>query len=197
MRSNSRLRNLLKLRPAVPPLHRWVSRRMWWVCVQTLRLEMTLRLTGAEGLSPFVMEKVKRVAEVHSEATRAAHGAGLKILAGTDPVLPRMHGRNYMELVALMDEGLSSLDAWYAGTGLAATEIGQDDAGSLRPGQRADLLICDADVIEQPRSLDPEHGAALVEVLKDGIGHRGGLTGLPQTTYSGAVRPFLWPEARG
>ncbi|MFN7972789.1 MAG: amidohydrolase family protein [Acidobacteriota bacterium] len=137
-------------------------------------------LPRAEGLSPFVMEKVKKVAEVHARAVQHAASGGLKILGGTDPVLPGMHGRNYMELDALVKDGLAPLAAWHGMTGLAAAEIGQDDAGTIAPGKRADLLVCRGDVLDTPRLLDE---GALVEVLKDGVGHRGALGNIPQRTF--------------
>jgi imidazolonepropionase-like amidohydrolase len=152
-------------------------------------------LLRAEGLSPFVMEKVKKVSDVHRAAVQFAAQGGLKILAGTDPVLPGMHGRNYMEIVHLIRDGLSPLQAWHGATGLAAQEIGQTDAGALLPGRRADLLVARGDVVEQPELLDR---GALIEVIKDGMGCRGGLPGIPQqgfpTTVARALRPPLDPR---
>lgn len=145
-------------------------------------------LLTAEGLSPFVMEKVHQVNEHHARATAFAHKGGLPILAGTDPVLPGMHGRAALELDALKREGLSSLAAWHAGTGLAAKHIGQDDAGCLVPGRRADLLVADADVLADPAALTR---GALLEVIKDGVAYRGGLPSLPQRTYRSAVADLL------
>jgi imidazolonepropionase-like amidohydrolase len=144
-------------------------------------------LPGADGLSPFVMEKVKKVAEVHRSAVEHAASGGLKILAGTDPVLPGMHGRNYMEIAALIDDGLSPLAAWYGATGLAAEEIGADDTGVVAAGRRADLVVASQDVVEDPRRFDD---GALVEVIKDGRGHRG-LAGVPQATFDTTVREVL------
>ena len=91
-----------------------------------------------------------------------------------------MHGRNYMELDALIEDGLSPLLAWYGMTGLAAREIGQDDAGVLDEGKRADLLVCRGDVLETPRLMDD---GAIVEVIKDGEAYRGGLAELPPRTF--------------
>lgn len=157
-------------------------------CTVTPTSWVMYELPEARGLSPFVMEKVKRVAEVHSQAVQFAAQGGLKILAGTDPVLPRMHGRNYMELVALVRDGLSPLAAWHAGTGLAAQQIGQPDAGTLVAGQRADLLLCKGDVLARPELLDQ---GALVEVVKDGLGHRNGVPGIPQRDFRHTVRAAL------
>lgn len=145
-------------------------------------------LPDAEGLTPFVMEKVKQAAEVHAAAVEHARKNGLRILAGTDPVLPGMHGRNYMEIVALVKDGLDPLHAWHAMTGAAAEEIGQDDAGVLAAGKRADLLLCEGDVLADPSLLDR---GALVEVLKDGEGYRGGVAGVPQRTFRSGIADAL------
>jgi imidazolonepropionase-like amidohydrolase len=145
-------------------------------------------LPEADGLSDFVRDKAKRARDVHAQAVDFARSGGLKILAGTDPVLPGMHGRNYMELVYLVKDGLSPLQAWWGGTGLAAAELGAHDTGTLTPGQRADLLICDADVIDDPRRFE---AGALREVVQDGLGHRGGVPGLPQRTFGDTVSALL------
>jgi len=157
-------------------------------CTVTPTSWVMAELPHAAGLSAFVMEKVKKANESHSRAVQKAAKAGLKILAGTDPVLPGMHGRNYMELVHLMNDGLSALAAWHAGTGLAAAEIGQTDAGTLAPGQRADLLLCRGDVIAKPELLD---AGAMLEVVKDGAGHRGGVPGIPQRSIRHTVDTAL------
>ena len=160
-------------------------------CTVTPTSWVMYELPAASGLSPFVMEKVKRVSEVHARAVEHARKGGLKILGGTDPVLQGMHGRNWMELVALARDGLAPLQAWWGMTGLAAREIGQDDAGTLAPGQRADFLVLAEDALADPRCF--ERGA-LLEVVQDGLGHRG-LAGLPQRDFAGRCRELLLPEA--
>ena len=145
-------------------------------------------LLEAEGLDAFVREKVRQVTAVHAEAVRIAYQSGLKILAGTDPVLPHMHGRNFMELVSLVEDGVPPLVAWYGSTGLASDRIGQDDAGRLVERQRADLLICEGDVVDQPELFQK---GALVEVVQDGIGYRGKISQIPQRVFSDCVRTAL------
>lgn len=159
-------------------------------CTVTPTSWVSRSLPSASGLTPPVMEKVQQVAEVHAEAVRIAHASGLNMLTGTDPILPNMHGRNYMEIVSLMQDGLPALSAWYSGTGLAAQRIGQEDTGSLVPGKRADLLICGRDVIEEPALFDQ---GALVEVVKDGVGYRGTVNTLPQRTFGSTVCETLAP----
>ena len=89
-----------------------------------------------------------------------------------------------MELVALIKEGVPPLGAWYGATGLAAEQIGQTDTGQLVPGRRADALVCRGDVLQDPERLDR---GALVEVIKDGLGYRGGLPGIPQFSFQHTV----------
>ena len=146
------------------------------------------RLLQSGEFNEFITSKVQAVAESHARAVKVAHASGLKILAGTDPVLSNMHGRNYMELVALIQEGVPPLAAWFGGTGLAAEQLGLTDTGTVREGRRADLLICQGDVIEDPARLDDE---ALVEVLKDGWAYRNGLESIPQQTYGKAMNQAL------
>jgi imidazolonepropionase-like amidohydrolase len=156
-------------------------------CVVTPTSWVVNEIVGEQGLPPSVREKAKQIAEVHARATQLAAKGGLPVLMGTDPVLQGMHGRNYLELVHLIKDGLTPLQAWHGATGLAAREIGQDDSGTLEAGKRADLLVCDADVLNDPGLLD----GGLVEVLKDGEGYRGGLDGVPQRNFRSATEERL------
>lgn len=144
-------------------------------------------LLKEDNLSDFVKEKVKKVGEVHAKAVQFAAKGGLKILAGTDAVLPGMHGQNYMEIASLIADGLAPLQAWHGATGLAAEEIGQTDTGMLRPGMRADLLICKGNVLDKPELMGR---GALIEVMKDGEAYRGGLTQIKQRTFNDTVHDF-------
>ena len=157
-------------------------------CVVTPTSWIMKELQSTPGLSDFVMDKVKKVAEVHAAATSYAYKGGLPVLMGTDPVLPGMHGTNGLELAALMAEGLPDLAAWHGATGLAAQHIGTPDTGSLVKGNRADLLICTEDVIRAPAKLVD---GALLEVIKDGEGYRGGLPAMPQRRYDTNLRERL------
>ena len=150
-------------------------------------------LPDAAGLSDFVMEKVRLVAESHASATAYARAGGLPILGGTDPVLPGMHGRNGLELVALMNDGLTALEAWHGMTGQAADQLDLDDTGKLTAGRRADLLVCSGDVVSNPGALvaEGETPGALVEVFKNGRAYRGGLPGVEPDTWAGRLRGQL------
>jgi imidazolonepropionase-like amidohydrolase len=153
-------------------------------CTVTPTSWVSQKLARSKQSNPFIRAKIQQVSESHARAVQAAQASGLKILAGTDPVLPDMHGRNYMELAALIEEGVPSLAAWFGATGLAADQLGQTDTGTLTEGKRADLLVCRKNVIEDPSHFDHE---ALVEVLKDGWGYRNGLPEIPQRTFTNCV----------
>ncbi len=146
------------------------------------------RLLQSGDFNEFITSKVQAVSESHARAVKVAHASGLKLLAGTDPVLSDMHGRNYMELVALIHEGVPPLAAWFGATGLAAEQLGLTYTGTVVEGRRADLLVCQADVIQDPSRLDD---GALVEVLKDGWGYRNGLSNIPQQSYGKVMNQAL------
>jgi imidazolonepropionase-like amidohydrolase len=93
-----------------------------------------------------------------------------------------------MELVALIQEGVPSLAAWFGATGLAAEQLGLMDTGTVVEGRRADLLICQGDVVDDPFLLD---NGALVEVMKDGCGYRNGVPVISQQTYRKAMDEAL------
>ena len=58
----------------------------------------------------------------------------------------------------------------------------------LAPGRRADLLLCRDDVLEDPEKLAE---GAIVEVIKDGVGHRGAFAELPQRSFESTVQTAL------
>ena len=62
------------------------------------------------------------------------------------------------------------------------------DTGMVVEGRRADLLICQGNVVEDPSRLD---NGALVEVMKDGCGYRNGLPAISQQTYGKAMNQAL------
>jgi len=158
-------------------------------CTVTPTSWIIYELLKSKDLTPFVMDKVKQVAEVHQSAVEFAASGGLNILMGTDPVLPGMHGRNYMEMAYLIREGLKPLQTWYGSTGLAAQEINAEDTGTIESGKKADLLVAEGDVIETPELLE----TVMLEVVQDCFGHRG-LAAFPQRNFETTVRASL-PEA--
>jgi imidazolonepropionase-like amidohydrolase len=69
---------------------------------------------------------------------------GVKIACGTDaPAIP--HGRNAKELIALVDRGMTPLQAIRSATTVAADLIDVDDRGRLLPGLYADVIAVAGD----------------------------------------------------
>lgn len=83
-----------------------------------------------------------KAAEVFPQARRTISRAiekGVKVACGTDaPAIP--HGRNARELGALVERGMTPLQAIRAATTVAAELIEVDDRGRLEPGLLADVV---------------------------------------------------------
>ena len=99
----------------------------------------------SEGLdvSRAAPELQAKAAEVFPKAramlTKAIK-AGVKIACGTDaPAIP--HGENAKELWAMVDRGMTPMQALHAATVMSAELIGVDDRGRLAPGLLADITM--------------------------------------------------------
>jgi imidazolonepropionase-like amidohydrolase len=106
----------------------------------------------SEGLdmSRAAPELQAKAAEVFPKA-RAMLGkaiaAGVKIACGTDaPAIP--HGQNAKELWAMVDRGMTPMQALHAATVMSAELIGVDDRGRLAPGLLADIIAVPGDPSE-------------------------------------------------
>jgi imidazolonepropionase-like amidohydrolase len=73
--------------------------------------------------------------------------AGVRIACGTDaPAIP--HGQNAKELWAMVDRGMTPLQALRAATVTSAELLGVDDRGRLVPGLLADIIAVPGDPTE-------------------------------------------------
>ena len=100
-------------------------------------LVSTTYLTDALAIERAAPELQKKAAEVFPRAKAMlpkAIAAGVKIACGTDaPAIP--HGQNAKELVALVDRGMTPIQALRAATVTSAELIERDDElGRLEPG---------------------------------------------------------------
>jgi PAS domain-containing protein len=76
-----------------------------------------------------------------------AIAAGVKIACGTDaPAIP--HGTNAKELWAMVDRGMTPMQALHAATVMSAELIDVDDRGRLVPGLLADIIAVPGDPSE-------------------------------------------------
>ena len=101
------------------------------------------------------------------EAVTMAVKAGVRIATGTDAGLGIEHGQNLIELVHLVNAGLSPMDAIVAGTATAADVCGLgDQIGTLEPGKRADLIVATGDPLDDIKLLADAGNITLV--VQDG-----------------------------
>lgn len=90
-------------------------------------------------LPPPVRRKAEQVLPLAIESVRRAIAGGVKIAFGTDAaVYP--HGQNAGEFGALVDRGMTPLEALRSATLYAADLLGKDDRGVIESGRLADLV---------------------------------------------------------
>lgn len=95
------------------------------------------------------------------QLTKGAHDAGVTVLAGTDALDPEvLHGFGlHDELQYLVRAGLSPAQALAAATTAPARFFGVDSiVGTIAVGQRADILVLDANPLDDIRNTTHFHG---------------------------------------
>jgi len=107
------------------------------------------------NIPEYAQEKARAIVGEHRQAIQLARMAGLRIGAGTDagsPLTP--HGSLVDELLALVDAGLSPLDALKSATYDAASILGMGSRlGRIEPGFIADLVLVPENPLEDLRRL--------------------------------------------
>lgn len=110
-------------------------------------LVATTYLADGMDVSHAAPELQAKAAEVFPRARQTISNAiarGARVACGTDaPAIP--HGRNAKELVALVDRGMTPLQALRSATAVAAELIGVDDRGRLAEGLFADVIAVPGD----------------------------------------------------
>jgi imidazolonepropionase-like amidohydrolase len=96
------------------------------------------------ALPPPLRAKAEHILPRAKASLRRAIAAGVRIANGSDAaVYP--HGDNAAELVALVERGMTPLQALRAATLEACALIGVDDRGTLAPGKLADVIAVPGD----------------------------------------------------
>jgi imidazolonepropionase-like amidohydrolase len=94
-------------------------------------------------------EAAERYAILERSLAKLA-AAGAKVVLGADTgVEDHLFGlAEHLELQAMVDAGMTPAQALVAATSDAAEYLRLDDRGSLVPGKRADLLVLDANPVD-------------------------------------------------
>jgi hypothetical protein len=109
--------------------------------------------SGQLKAHPFSAEQVKALHEHMNllvDVTRRMHQAGVKLVTGTDAAGARLVGFSLQrELAVLVRAGLTPLEALQAATLNPAVAFGRTaDLGSVETGKLADLVLLDANPLE-------------------------------------------------
>ncbi len=133
------------------------------VLVPTLSTFHDLAERFTEEFAPALVEQAKRQLDEAYTTLLAARAAGVLLAMGHDSGPP---GDNAIELVRMVEGGLTPLEGVAAATLGSARALGLPDVGAVTPGAVADLLVVDGDPVEDIHILrDP---ARIRMVIQDG-----------------------------
>jgi Tol biopolymer transport system component len=103
--------------------------------------------------SPEQLRFLERVLTDERAAVGALHGAGVRIATGTDFPFAPIPGAIHYELEELVSSGLTPMEAITAATSTAAHVLGaEEEIGTIEVGKWADLILLDADPLEDIRN---------------------------------------------
>ncbi|MEO6652702.1 MAG: amidohydrolase family protein [Ilumatobacteraceae bacterium] len=108
-------------------------------------------LLKQDGLPRYVHEKGQMVSGVHEQAMKLAIAKGVKIAAGCDIfVSGQMYGTGSLEIMHLINAGMTDLEAIEAATASAPDTLGPQApyTGQLVAGRDADVITMDADPLD-------------------------------------------------
>ena len=133
--------------------------------IPTLSAGLPLTLLGQDvtGITDIQLENSKNVVGGMVSGARQAHEAGLMIGVGTDTgmtFVPQYATWRELELLVAY-AGFSPAEALHAATAVNASILGADaETGSLEVGKSADLLVLNANPLDDLRAL--EHPALVI-----------------------------------
>ena len=129
------------------------------VLVPTLSTFHDLADRFTDDFAPALVEQAKRQKEEAYSTLVAARDAGVTLAMGHDSGPP---GDNAIELVRMVDGGLTPLEGIVAATRGSARALGRDDLGTVSERAVADLLVVDGDPLTDIRVLNDAERVWLV-----------------------------------
>lgn len=106
----------------------------------------------------------RRVVELRRQILRALNEAGATILLGTDsPQLFSVPGFSiHREMALMVEAGMTPYQVLRSGTRAIAEHFGElESAGTVEPGRRADLILLDANPLEDVRNVARQAGVVV------------------------------------
>ena len=134
--------------------------------VPTLAAFKTLMYGEKGGVPEYHLEKVRFYQSQHVDNLKRALDRGVKVITGTDAGTAfNYHGDNAYELEALVNAGMSEIEAIKAATSLAAEALNLSDKGIIADGMVADVIIVDGNPLQDITILQK---GAVETVIKEG-----------------------------
>ena len=94
-------------------------------------------------------EDALRYVEEHQASFQRAHDCGVKIAMGSDTFRVLRHGGNACELKAMVEAGMSEMEAIVSATKIASEALGIESLlGTVEEGKLADLLVVDPNPLD-------------------------------------------------
>jgi imidazolonepropionase-like amidohydrolase len=153
-----------------PELLEMMARR-GTVLVPTLTTFHDLAERFADRFAPALVEQAKRQKQEAYQTLIAARAAGVTIAMGFDSGPP---GGDALELVRMVEGGLSTHEALVAGTIGSAKALGLDDRGTIEAGKGADLVVLNhSPLVDMKMLLDPSEFSMVIRGGRS-IGHSAG-----------------------
>ena len=121
------------------------------ILVPTLVVLRNIVAEGIEaGMLPEAVRKAEQAAAAHEAGFRRAHEAGVRIATGSDAFMGICrHGENARELEAMVEAGLTPMEAIVASTRTGAEALGlEKELGTVEVGKMADIIIVDGDPLQ-------------------------------------------------
>ncbi len=133
---------------------RLMVERGTWLVPTFYRLRWRREQAAAAGAPAAALERAATAAEKVRDRQRRAIALGVPVALGTDAtVIP--HGLGAREVAAMVELGMTPLQALQAATVRAAAMLGWSDrVGSLAPGHLADLVAVEGDPLADPAALE-------------------------------------------